>query len=172
MEKEIPKKDLVSELRNIFKECESYYNLYELFNNLVDYDENENDNRTVENFLNHYKTKEMFEWYNKNIYQSEYYPCTIETEHYIYGNDFTICLALLYIDSDKYFELVYLNFDSELTSLIIEHNGWMGTYVEYDFQSEAEENAWYDYLNEGDFLIEENKKEWLEQYRKEKQNGK
>ena len=47
------KKDLAVELRNIFNGCDSYYNLYDLFNNLVDYDENENDNRTVENVLNH-----------------------------------------------------------------------------------------------------------------------
>lgn len=166
------KKELALELRNIFNGCESYYNLYDLFNNLVDYDENENDNRTVENFLNHYKTKKMFEWYNKNIYESKYYPCTIETPHFIYGNDFTVCLALLYIDSDKYFELIFLNDKSEFTELINSYFNW-GAFVEYDFQSEEEEEAWYDYFNENDSIddkIWENRKEWLENYRKEKKN--
>ena len=166
-------KDLALELRNIFNECDSYYNLYDLFDNLVDCDENENDYRTVENFLNHYKTKEMFDWYNKNIYESEYYPCTIETPHFIYGNNFTVCLALLYIDSDKYFELTFLNDKSEFTEIINSYYN-KGGFVEYDFNSEEEENAYNEYLNEGVFFskIEENRKEWLENYRKEKQNEK
>lgn len=162
-------KDLALELRNIFNGCDSYRNLYDLFDNLVD--DNENDNRSVENFLNHYKTKEMFEWYEKNVYQSKYYPCTIETPNFVYGNNFTVCLALLYIDSDKYFELMFLNDKSEFTEEINSFYN-MGDFVEYDFQSEEEENAYYEYLNEGDFFskIEENKKEWLEQYRKEHKN--
>lgn len=164
-------KDLALELRNIFNGCDSYYNLYDLFDNLVDYEENENDNRTVENFLNHYKTKKMFEWYEKNVYQSKYYPCTIETPNFIYGNNFTVCLALLYIDSDKYFELTFLNDKSEFTEIINSYYT-KGVFVEYDFNSEEEENAYHSYLNEGDFFskIEDNRKEWLENYRKEKQN--
>lgn len=167
-------KELALELRNIFNECDSYYNLYDLFNNLVDYDENENDNRTVENFLNHYKTKKMLEWYDKNIDESEYYPCTIETPHFIYGNDFIVCLALLYIDSEKYFNLIFFNDESEFTEIISSYFSW-GAFVEYDFQSEEEETAWYEYFDENDSVdddIWENRKEWLENYRKERKNGK
>ncbi|MBO7226574.1 MAG: hypothetical protein J6V33_03205 [Bacteroidales bacterium] len=165
-------KDLALELRNIFNGCDSYHNLYDLFDNLVDYDVNENDNRSVENFLNHYKTKEMFEWYEKNIYQSKYYPCTIETPNFVYGNNFTVCLALLYIDSDEYFKLTFLNDKSEFTEEINSFYN-MGDIVDYDFQSEEEETAWYEYFDENDSFddnIWENRKEWLENYRKEKQN--
>ena len=114
----------------------------------------------------------MFEWYNKNIDESKYYPCTIETPHFIYGNDFTVCLALLYIDSDKYFRLIFLNDESEFTEIIDSFFNW-GAFVEYDFQSEEEETAWYDYFNENDSVennVWETRKEWLEQYRKEKKN--
>jgi hypothetical protein len=107
-------------------------------------------------------------WYDKNVLQN---PFVIETEHIILGNEFCMCCALMFIDSKKYFEAIHFD-ENAYNSMMIYYNGWMGDYVEYDFQSEEEEKAWYEYLNEGNFFskIEKKRKEWLENYRKEKQN--
>ena len=164
-------------LEEIFCGCKGYYDLYDLFNNLVDYTENENDERTVENFLNHYETKRCQEWYERNVVEN---PFTIETEYSVLGNEFCVCCALMFIDPKKYFEAVHFN-ENCYNSMMIYLNATTLTYIEYNFQSEEEEKAWNEYEHQ-EFVKrckgEENnwdntwkrRKEWLEKYRKEHKN--
>ena len=164
----------IEQLREVFESCKSYHDLNDLFENLVPYEDNE---RTLDNFLNHYQTKRFQEWYSRNVAEN---PFIIETEHTILGNEFCVCCALMFIDSSKYFEAVHFN-ENCYNSMMIYLNATSLTYIEYDFQSEEEETAWYEYEHKEfvkDCGGEENnwdnvwksRKEWLENYRKEHKN--
>ena len=166
----------LEQLREVFESCNSYHDLNDVFENLVPYEDNE---RTLENFLNHYETKRLQKWYDTNVSQN---PFIIGTEHTILGNEFCMCCVLMFIDSKKYFEAIHFD-ENAYNSMMIYYNGWVGDYVDYDFQSEEEEKAWYEYEHqefEKDCRGEENnydnvwetRKEWLEQYRKEHKNEK
>lgn len=159
------------------KTTTKYYDLYDLFNNLVDYTKNENDERTVENFLKHHKTKKVF----NHIYNSEYNEHIIEGETTVVGDDLAVCCALVFIDADKYINSLVCTTNIEINTELfnIYNDDTLEYNLMYRFASEDEEDAWKEHtdikinienVDVDDVFDDEYINNWIENYRKEKKN--
>lgn len=177
-QRELEKTQRVEELNRVLSSVNKYYDLYDLFNELIDYNNDENDEVTVENFLNHHKTKEVFDYIDK------WFRCNkhiIETENTVVGDDLAVCCALMFIDTDKYLTDLITSTPLEIdTHLFSYYQCFNGDYnLMYLFKSKEEEDAWNEHCNFkmnvenidiDEIYDDEYINNWLENYRKEHKN--